>query len=132
VRSCFHDDATDDHGTGPRSVDDFLTWCFDLLDGYDATFHLLGQSTFDFRSDHDAVVETYGVASHRKRGGPDHRNLVTGFRYVDTMTDRDGWRIAARVAITDWSRIDREGEWWEVSAEVLQGRAGPDDASYAQ
>ena len=99
---------------------------------YDSTFHLLGQSHFDFRSDDRAVVETYGIASHRTEGGPDSRNLVTGFRYVDTMADRQGWRIAARVAITDWSRIDREGDWWETPGRLLTGRAGPDDASFDQ
>ena len=49
VRGCFHPHATDDHGTGPQSVDDFLDWCFGLLHGYDSTFHILGQSTFEFR-----------------------------------------------------------------------------------
>jgi hypothetical protein len=130
VRSCFHLDATDDHGTGPRSLDDFLVWCFELLATYDSTFHLLGQSTFEFRTDSEAVVETYGIASHRKADGPDHRNLVTGFRYVDTLIDHDGWRIARRVAITDWSRVDRAGDWWDLPAQMLTGRAGPDDASY--
>jgi hypothetical protein len=137
VATCFHPDATDDHGTGPRAVGDFLDWCFDLLDGYDSTFHFLGQSRFDFRSEDEAVVETYGVASHRTAGGPDHRNLVTGFRYLDTFTTRSRatgagprWRILRRVSVTDWSRIDRAGDWWSVPASMLSGRAGPDDPSY--
>ncbi len=130
VRSCFHLDATDDHGTGPRSIDDFLTWCFDLLAGYDTTFHLLGQSTFEFRADDEARVETYGVASHRRAGGPEHRNLVTGFRCVDTFVDDSGWRIARRVAITDWSRVDSEDAWWAVPDAMRRGRPGPDDPSY--
>lgn len=130
VRGCFHAGATDDHGTGPRPIDDFLDWCFALLEGYDSTFHLLGQSTFEFESDHDCVVETYGIASHRTAGGPDHRNLVTGFRYVDRFTDASGWRIGRRVAITDWSRVDREGDWWPVPGSMLQGRPGPDDPSH--
>ncbi|MEZ5244218.1 MAG: nuclear transport factor 2 family protein [Acidimicrobiales bacterium] len=137
VRGCFLDNATDDHGTGPRSVDDFLDWCFDLLDGYDSTFHFLGQSSFDFRSADEAIVETYGIASHRTEGGPDHRNLVTGFRYLDTFTTdphtTDGaprWRIQRRVSVTDWSRIDRAGDWWRVPDSMLAGRAGTDDPSY--
>lgn len=130
VRRCFHLDAIDDHGTGERTIDEFLEWCFELLRGYDTTFHILGQSTFDFRSDRDAIVETYGIASHRRAGGPEHRNLVTGFRYVDTFREQDGWRIARRRAITDWSRVDREGDWWPVADAMLQGRPGPDDPSY--
>lgn len=132
VRECFHTGATDDHGTGPRPVDGFLEWCFELLAGYDSTFHLLGQSTFDFRAGNEALVETYGVASHRRAGGPDHRNLVTGFRYLDLFTDDGGWRISRRVAVTDWSRVDREGDWWTIPETMPQGRAGPDDPSYDQ
>lgn len=134
VAACFHPDATDDHGTGPRPLDEFLDWCFRLLDGYDSTFHFLGQSTFDFRSGTEALVETYGVASHRRAGGPDHRNLVTGFRYVDTFRlgphEAAGWRILRRVSITDWSRVDRAGDWWAVPSTMLTGRPGPDDPSY--
>ncbi|MDG2027556.1 MAG: nuclear transport factor 2 family protein [Acidimicrobiales bacterium] len=133
VEQCFHPDATDDHGTGARDLAPFLDWCFGLLDGYDSTFHILGQSVIDFTDEHHAAVETYGVASHRTAGGPDHRNLVTGFRYLDRFEDRGaGWRIASRTAVTDWSRVDREGEWWAVPDTLLRGRAGPDDASYPQ
>lgn len=131
VEGCFHADATDDHGTGPRPLTSFLTWCFDLLEGYDLTFHLLGQSRFSFLAPGRADVETYGIANHRTAGGPDHRNLVTGFRYLDSFEDRgDGWRIARRVAVTDWSRVDREAAWWTIPAGLLHGRPGPDDPSY--
>ena len=130
VGSCFHPYATDDHGAGPRALADFLSWVFELLEGYDSTFHILGQSTFDFRSDREAVVETYGVASHRTAGGADHRNLVTGFRYLDTFTDDSGWRIGRRVAVTDWSRVDREEDWWAIAPGMSKGRAGPDDPSF--
>lgn len=130
VESCFHPDATDDHGTGARPIADFLAWCFELLEGYDETFHFLGQSRFTFANPTRADVETYGIASHRTEGGPDHRNLVTGFRYLDRFEDRGkGWRIASRMAVTDWSRIDRAGDWWAVPDTMLRGRAGPDDPS---
>lgn len=131
VASCFHPDATDDHGTGPRTRDEFLSWCFALLAGYDSTFHFLGQSTFSFDTPTEADVETYGIASHRTAGGPDHRNLTTGFRFLDRFTRRDGtWRIVTRCAVTDWSRVETEGEWWPIPPNLLQGTAGPDDPSY--
>lgn len=131
VGSCFHHDATDDHGTGPRDLPVFLDWCFALLAGYDSTFHFLGQSTFTFLDGATADVETYGIAAHRTAGGPDHRNLTTGFRHLDRLEDRgSGWRIASRLAVTDWSRVDREERWWTVPPTLAQGRAGPDDPSY--
>ena len=136
VRGCFHPDATDDHGTGPRPIEEFLDWCFNLLDGYDCTFHMVGQSLISVDGAVDsggagARVETYGIAHHRSAGGPDHRNLVTGFRYLDRLECRiDEWRIAERVAVTDWSRVDRESEWWPVPPQLIQGRSGMDDPSY--
>ena len=131
VASCFHPDASDDHGDGARTLEDFLAWCFELLDGYDHTSHFLGQSLIEFTDATTARVETYGVAAHRAAGGPDHRNLTTGFRYLDRITERDGvWRIAERRAVTDWSRHDPEAMWWTVPPHYLQGAPGPTDPSY--
>ena len=128
VTSCFHPAATDDHGNGPLGRDDFVDWCFEILAGYDSTFHFLGQSSFVFDSPAEARVETYGIASHRTASGPDHRNLVTGFRYLDIVTAVDKrWRIATRVAVTDWSRVDREDDWWPVPTSLLHGVAGSED-----
>ena len=78
-----------------------------------------------------AWSETYGIAHHRTIEGPDRRNLITGFRYVDVLRPIDGaWRIARRTAITDWSRIDRPGDWWPVPPNLLVGSPGRDDPSY--
>ena len=34
-----------------------------------------------------------------------HRNFTTGFRYVDRFQRREGvWRIAARVAVREWTQ----------------------------
>jgi hypothetical protein len=132
VAGCFHADATDDHGTGPRPIDEFLDWCFDLVAGYDSSFHFLGQTVIDVDGGgRRAWVESYGIAHHRTAGGPDRRNLITGFRYVDQFRVVDGvWGITHRTAITDWSRIDRAADWWDVPDRMLQGRSGPDDPSY--
>jgi hypothetical protein len=80
-----------------------------------------------------ASVETYGLAFHRRAGGPAERNLVTGFRFVDRFEYRDGaWRIARRVAVTEWSRVDREDDWWPIPDGMLQGRRDRDDPVYGQ
>lgn len=115
VRSCFHDDAIDDHGGAPRGRDEFVDWVFGLLGTYGSTMHLVGNLLVDVHDD-VGLAETYGVAFHRS---PDaeafegRRNLMTGFRYVDRFTKRDGrWAIAHRVATTEWSRVDDlEGRW---------------------
>ncbi|MEZ5166898.1 MAG: nuclear transport factor 2 family protein [Acidimicrobiales bacterium] len=132
VASCFHGDATDDHGRGPVPLDEFLDWCFGLLAGYDHTFHFLGQSLFEFAVDDRCHVETYGIAQHRTTGGATHRNLVTGFRYLDDFRrGGDGeWRIERRRAVTDWSRTQPEDGWWDVPPGMVHGRPGPDDPSH--
>jgi hypothetical protein len=115
VRSCFHDDAIDDHGGTPRGRDEFVDWVFGLLAAYGSTMHLVGNLMVDVHND-VGLAETYGIAFHRGRDDEPfepHRNLITGFRYVDRFTQRDGrWAIAHRVATTEWSRVDDlEGRW---------------------
>lgn len=134
VRSCYHPDATDEHGSFEGGVDAYLEWAFGLLERYDRTFHLVGNLLVEFHPDDDdlARVETYGVAHHRRAGGPERANLVTGFRFVDRFTRRPGtgWRIARRVAVTEWSRVDREEHWWPVPDHLRQGRRDPSDPVY--
>lgn len=137
VRSCYHPDATDTHGSFVGTVDEFVTWVERVLRRYDLTMHFLGSPLVEFphddnRADLDhADVETYGMAFHRAAGGPPERNLVTGFRFVDRFTAVDGeWRIARRIAVTEWSRVDRERDWWPVPDGMLQGRRDRTDPVY--
>ena len=58
-------------------------------------------------------------------------NLMTGFRYVDRFERRAGdWRIAKRVAVTEWSRIDDREQWWPIPDGMLTGRRDRTDAIY--
>lgn len=131
VEACFHPDAHDDHGTGDRTVPEFLEWVARLLQKYDATFHLMGQVILEIDDD-TARSETYGVAHHRAAGGADHLNLVTGFRNLDRWERRAGsWRIVHRLAVTDWSRIDHEASWWMTPDHLASGARGEADPSFS-
>jgi hypothetical protein len=131
VRSCYHPDATDSHGSFVGSVDDFLVWVERILRRYDLTMHFLGGPLIEFDDVTHARVETYGMAFHRVASGPPERNLVTGFRFVDRFESRDGeWRIAQRIAVTEWSRVDHEDSWWPVPDGMLQGRRDRTDPVY--
>lgn len=138
VRSCYHPDATDSHGSFEGTADEFVTWVERVLRRYDATMHYLGAPLVEFADTSDALpataaVETYGMAFHRAAGGPPERNLVTGFRFVDRFECRDDeWRIARRVAVTEWSRVDREEDWWPVPEGMLQGRRDRRDPVYGE
>lgn len=142
VRACYHPDAADSHGSFVGTVDEFVTWVERVLRRYDLTMHFLGSPLIEFpvasarASDGDAgptvaAVETYGMAFHRAVDGPAERNLVTGFRFLDRFACRDGeWRIARRVATTEWSRVDRDADWWPVPDGMLQGRRDRTDPVY--
>src|SRR4051794_32952980 len=82
VRSCYHDDAVDDHGTFRGTADEFVEWCFRLLGRYESTMHLVANMLIEpAHGDTDtASAETYGIAFHRSAPPAPRRNLVIGFR----------------------------------------------------
>src|SRR3954454_14616657 len=109
VRSCYHDDAIDDHGTFRGTADEYVEWAFRLLAKYESTMHVVANMLIE-PADGDtdlAFAETYGIAFHHSADPDPRRNLVIGFRYVDRFERRGGpqeaeWRIAGRVCTTEW------------------------------
>lgn len=128
VRSCYHDGAVDEHGSFVGTVDEYLTWVEPLLRRYRSTFHSVTNVLVEVDGDR-ARCEAYGVAHHRgEPDDPPHRHLVTGFRYVDRFECREGdWRIAHRIALTEWSRVDDPAGWWIVPDHLRHGRRDPAD-----
>lgn len=130
VRSCFHADAEDHHGNFQGGVAELLDWMWPLLAKYDHTMHFVGNLLVELRGD-AARVETYGMAFHRGDPQKPHRNLVSGFRYIDRFERRqDEWRIAKRTVTTEWTRVDAPEHWWEIGGDFLRGSRGPDDPVY--
>lgn len=133
VRSCYHPDATDEHGSFSGGVEAYLDWAFRLLGRYASTMHLVGNLLVEVAGD-VALAETYGVAHHR--GRPDEafeprHNLVTGFRFIDRFERRGGpWRIARRVATTEWVRVDDEAGRWSPPGELRHGARDATDPVY--
>ena len=82
VRSCYHADATDDHGSFSGGVDEFLAWVWPLLERYTLTMHFVGNLLIEVGDD-VAAAETYGIAFHRSEDARPQLNLMTGFRYLD-------------------------------------------------
>ncbi len=107
VRSCYHPDAYDDHGSFTGSVEEFIEMCSRFLPKWSATQHFMGNLLIEVDGD-EARAETYAVAYHRLQdedgGGKDD---VFGIRYVDRFEKRDDeWKIAHRVVATEWRRVD--------------------------
>ncbi|MFJ8738418.1 nuclear transport factor 2 family protein [Embleya sp. NPDC127516] len=134
VRACYHPDATDEHGSFAGTVDEYLAWIGRLLPRYTSTMHLTGNHLVEFRDDTPDLArsETYGTAFHRSADPAPRGNLITGFRYIDDFARRDGvWRIARRVATTEWVRVDDAAGQWPVPEGIRTGRRDRTDAVYA-
>lgn len=133
VRSCYHDDATDRHGSFFGTADAYVAWVDGLLARYRVTTHALNQITIEFAPTPDlAAVETYGLSVHRGDPAKPHQNLAIAFRYLDRFERRAGvWKIASRVALGEWSlRLPAEA-WWDVPDSHLQSRRDASDPLYA-
>jgi len=132
VRSCYHPDAVDEHGTFRGTVDEYLAWSFRLLRRYTGTFHFVGNLLVEPAGSDLARCETYGIAHHRGDPADPTRNLVTGFRFVDRFERRGGgpWLIAHRVALTEWVRVDVPEQQWPVGPQFPTGRRDRTDPVY--
>jgi hypothetical protein len=132
VRSCYHPDATDSHGTFSGGVEEFLTWVWRILDRYTLTMHYVANQLVEAHGADRARCESYGMAVHRTDGGEARGNLTTGFRFVDDFERRGGeWRIMRRMATTEWVRVEHEADRWPIPAGMLKGRRDRSDAVYA-
>lgn len=123
VRSTYHPDAFDDHGTYKGDVEGFLAFVRDEVHArFRTTVHKLGQSLIEVDGD-VARAESYAICHHvmtepaspsgagapAAAGAPrDVADMVMGIRYVDRFERRAGaWRIARRELRWEWVRTDR-------------------------
>lgn len=107
LRSVYHPDATDNHGPFNGTAADFIPWVMDLLRRrYRSTTHAICNELIELEGD-VARTEAYFFAFHRyERDGGEYDWTVAG-RYVDRFERRSGlWRIAHRLAVMDWDRVD--------------------------
>jgi ketosteroid isomerase-like protein len=135
VRSCYHPDATDDHGDFRGGVDDFIAFVQQGLPRFERTMHFVGNLLVEVTGD-AARVESYLIAHHHMRASntKPERDFNVGLRYVDDFERRSGeWRIAARVCVFDWWRIDPvlPGNWVPLDRSAL-GRRDGGDAVFAR
>lgn len=98
ARSCYWDDAIEDHGAYVGAPDDFLAWADQTTLAHQSTQHAILNHVCELDGD-QAFCETYyhftGV-----RETPPHF-MSTG-RYIDHFEKRNGeWRIANRVCIIE-------------------------------
>ncbi len=128
IRSTYHPDAFDDHGSYKGDVEGFLAFVEKEVHArFRITMHKLGQSLIEVDGD-VARAESYAICHHvmaeadpaatppgapgSPSSGPgathDVADMVMGIRYIDRFERRRGeWRIARRELRWEWVRTDR-------------------------
>jgi 3-phenylpropionate/cinnamic acid dioxygenase small subunit len=117
VRSCYYEDAIDEHGEFCGTVNDFIDWVSKRHANIPFSAHFLGNCLVEFVDDRTAFVETYFVAMQRRaassatvsgNGYDESSELdaeVIG-RYLDRFECRDAaWKVAKRCVVYDSSRL---------------------------
>lgn len=127
LRSIYHSDGIDHHGSFSGNAHEFATFIMDRLQAETTYgFHTVTHSLIDVR-DLRASGETYYVGYHRVRPGFDvissyfgetyaraavaagtidrEHEYECGGRYIDRFEKRDGqWKISERRITNEWSR----------------------------
>jgi ketosteroid isomerase-like protein len=98
ARSCYWDDAIEDHGNYVGHPDDFIQWADSTTLAFQSTQHGILNHFCDLQGD-DAYCETYYLFTSKAAVAP---HLMSTGRYVDHFQKRGGeWRIANRVCIIE-------------------------------
>ena len=130
IRSAYHDDAVDFHGSVNGTVDDFLAWWLPFQPAREVSQHYVSNITIDLDGD-VAHVESYFTFLQKLTGDP--QMTIRGGRYADRYERRAiGWRIAVRVVISEWTYVADGAETTARLAVVNRGRRDRTDPSYAR
>jgi hypothetical protein len=124
VRSVFHTNAQDDHGTLDGSLDEYIAWQKRHHSGVDQSVHFVGNILIEFTDDDHALSESHVIAFHHYLSAqsradivgpeaagkmPEMNSLIVG-RYLDKFERRsEVWRIAYRQAVFETARTDVAG-----------------------
>lgn len=131
VRSVYHPDAYDDHGSYKGDIDGLIAWLSRRHAVIEQSMHLICQTHIDFLASDVAIAENYVIVSQRypaeaketiqawvgdKIVGLQERLTVVMYaRMNDRFEKRHGaWRIARRVVVIE-----------EVDAKIIEVRKGP-------
>ena len=132
VRSLYHDDAVDRHGSMfEGTADEFVAWLPQMMANFELTVHRLGQSLFAVSGD-VAEGEHYVSAYHRTQA-PQRQEITIGGRYLDRYRRAgNSWKFAARSLIFDYGEIRSVDEeaFAGLSADAPGGRADRTDPSW--
>jgi hypothetical protein len=134
LRSCYHPDATDQHGRFAGTAADFAGWVTGVQRTASiVTQHAVSNVVIELAGD-TAWVESAFQATHVRppAEGFDEPFLDSFWgRYVDRFSRREGrWAIASREVVHDWSERRACGPPMPRAEAYRAGRRDRGDASY--
>ena len=86
ARSCYWDDAIEDHGSYVGKPDDFIHWADSTTLAFESTQHGILNHSCDLQGD-DAYCETYYMFTSKAKVAP---HLMSTGRYIDHFQKRAG------------------------------------------
>jgi ketosteroid isomerase-like protein len=137
LKSCYFDDAIEEHGSSfTGRAHDYVDAAIPKVRNMGVMQHLLGNCHIDLDGDR-AYVETYVWTFLRVERDGRSWDTYTGGRLHDRFERRNGeWKIAHRRTVFDWNRDTPSNEGWCLgyidtrAAGVLRGRKDASDPSY--
>lgn len=128
ARSCYHDDAFDDHGRYKGDINGLITYFSELGAQLESTYHMMGAPNIQVSGDR-AWCETYAFYRRHIKGS---KPVLQGLRYLDYMERRDGqWRVARRLIVLDWEHEAGKPADPPADAAWLRGGYGSSDPTAA-
>ncbi len=133
VRSLYHDDAIDDHGSMFKGDPDaFVAWLPTAMAPWELTIHSISNSLFAVDGDY-AEGEHHARAYHRTHP-PERKEYIVHGRYLDKYARRNGvWKFLHRSLVFDHGVIRDVDEvsFAQLSGDAAMGRADRDDPSWS-
>lgn len=131
LRAAYHSDAWDDHGNFQGGPEDVVKTIRSHAAEIPSSMHHIGNILIDLAGD-VANVESYFVSYHQRNLEGKAFTRTRAGRYIDRFERRGGqWRIARRMVIDDWSRLDEVvATAVEVGRSNKVGTRNRSDASY--
>lgn len=137
LRSCYHPDATEDHGgTFSGSASDYIDGLAPILPRGGTMTHTTTNILIELDGDR-ARVESHILAFARLKKDGEKFDTLSLARAVDLFEKRDGsWKIAARHMVWEWNHDMPMSETWGRGiiapdpTVLVRGRKKPDDRVY--
>ena len=135
MKSCYHEDSTDDHSFFSGNGFEFAEYVLPQLEMLEVSVHSLTNPMIDLMGD-CANVQTQWSVIHRIKGVNGLTDLWHQGRYLDIFERRTGeWKIAKRVAVLDCERWMKTADLQRLVPldgynSLIVGKRGKTDPSY--